>query len=107
MTNAEAYRQMYGSVPNMQAVLQQRRAIAAEGMETAERLLKKLCERFPPVDSAGASLKLTLDHAWWTLKRQIEEMDEIIAECEPEADTHTKDTAKPARSERLRKRRKP
>ena len=107
MTRSEAYREMYGSVPNMKAVLQQRRAIAEEAVATTERLRKKLRERFPPIDSAGASLDATFESDLWMLKYKLKQIDEAIAECEPIPATRSKDSAKGAFAEPSRARRKP
>lgn len=107
MTRSEAYRQMYGSMPNMKAVLEQRRAIAEEAMATIERLRQRLCERFPPVDSAGAALNVTFETDLWALKYKLKQIDEAIAECEPKAVVRTKDSTKAAHAERSRSRRNP
>jgi hypothetical protein len=87
MTNAEAYRQIYGSSSRARSVLRQRQVIANDASSMLRQFRSQLAEEFPPVDLIGGRVDSTLAAALSSLEYQIGEIELAIKSCESTADT--------------------
>lgn len=83
MKDAEAYRLMYGAVPQMRLVLEQRRGLVQDALAMTQDLRRRLHDGFPPVDSIGGGIDTHLKGSVASLTWQLREIEAAMLACAP------------------------